>query len=390
MALPTAQIQCDVLVLGAGPSGLVSASLLARAGHRVVAIDSHPFPADGLLAVTRFGRQVLADLGWLVPCQQMQRSLVSGSLVIATPGERLELPVQPVMLVLPRRQATELMSSHALAEGVTLLREVTAVRPQWDGQRIVGITARSVDNEELSFSAKAVVDATGTESFLATATGQLQPRSGPLRCRVSAELDGADDVGIVLGIVNETWILMAGGETRMMTALAPGSLDRTSELGVEVDQALGALSFGVRRLGDEDSLVVASGYQPRVHAGDGWITVGEAALGSVVGLPGTLSVGLSIAASAAMEVDLAIRNRRQVTKSQLGATLTLIRQSLHIGSLFERAFARVVRSGALVTATDTEWRTRALSDLFAGSWLPLRRRLRAMVYLWMLDRRKRL
>ncbi|MBC7378123.1 MAG: FAD-dependent oxidoreductase, partial [Burkholderiaceae bacterium] len=35
---------CDVLVIGAGPSGSAAAMTLARAGLDVVLVDSHAFP----------------------------------------------------------------------------------------------------------------------------------------------------------------------------------------------------------------------------------------------------------------------------------------------------------------------------------------------------------
>jgi hypothetical protein len=379
--------QCDVVIVGAGPSGLVCGSLLARAGHRVVIVERESNPQGRALLLTRFGLQVLEELGWLEACKKMPEASSHDSIKIVSVSEEVNLRVSTGLLTLPQPRAHKMMASNALAEGVSILYGVSAVAPVWDSRRVCGVRARTADGDEVQIQALATIDASGADSFLAAAIGQLQPRTGPRRCRVSTRHEGETSPEPVLAIVDDCWLLHAPGSPGAVTALANCDVEDDPEgICTKVESALSRIvGFeGVLTTADKEKLAVV-GYRPRAHAGDGWTTVGEAAVGLGLGLPGSQSLGLSIAASSAWEIDLALRHQRAFGKNQLGATLTLVRQASYRASVFERLLENATRVCRLQDLFRPGWRQGAAVDLLCGSWLPVRRRWRATFFLWWFD-----
>lgn len=388
MVESTARMQSDALVIGAGPAGLVAAAGIARAGHRVIVIDSEVDTPEGTLFITRFGRQVLSDLEWIDSCSGQHGSRESSAMRVVSMNEKEKVQLGQRMLVLPRREIVEKLVNLVQEREVTVLRGIAAVRPLWEGQRVAGVMARTTERDEVHLTARATIDATGTESFLAASMGQLQPRSGPLHNRVVVEIDPGGVEDSVLGIVGSSWLLLGAGHAKRTAFLVPGETRRRRDLLAHMADAVETLQLGFRvRSEPEDIDPIPVGYVPRLQVGDGWIAVGEAALGVGLGLPGSASVSLAIAASAAWEVDLAIRNQRTPTRSQFGATLTLIRQALNFGSVFDRVLVRAAAASKLSALTSTAWRRGAAGDLLSGGWLPIRRRVRAMIFLWVMGRR---
>ncbi len=54
-------MDADVIVIGAGPSGLVCAALLAERGRRVIVLDGEPLASLGAQAHRSFGGLFLVD-----------------------------------------------------------------------------------------------------------------------------------------------------------------------------------------------------------------------------------------------------------------------------------------------------------------------------------------
>lgn len=111
----------DVLVVGAGPAGSITALVLARGGARVALLDKASFPRDkacGDLVGPR-GVQLLADLGVDVP----DALEVGDMLVVGPTGRRVRLPAVPGRtypghaLAVPRRSFDGLLRDAAVAAG---------------------------------------------------------------------------------------------------------------------------------------------------------------------------------------------------------------------------------------------------------------------------------
>ena len=83
----------DVLVIGAGPAGSVTALVLARGGASVALVDKSRFPRDkacGDLVGPR-GVQLLTDLGLELPTA----ATVGDMVVVGPTGRRVRLPCYP-------------------------------------------------------------------------------------------------------------------------------------------------------------------------------------------------------------------------------------------------------------------------------------------------------
>ena len=80
----------DVLVVGAGPGGSVTALVLARGGARVALVDKSAFPRDKACGdvIGPRGLQLLIDLELSVPPGRD----VSDMLVVGPTGRRVQLP----------------------------------------------------------------------------------------------------------------------------------------------------------------------------------------------------------------------------------------------------------------------------------------------------------
>jgi hypothetical protein len=377
----------DVLVVGAGPAGLVTAALLARAGNQVTVVERSAEPSPGVLVLTPPGQEVMQELGWIEPLAGLSGAQQAGQLILASPEERLVLDQEWQTLLLPRREALIWLAAAAEEAGVLLLRELTAVVPLLEGHRVVGIRTRDSGGGEQSFSARVVVDASGSDSFLAATFGLLTPRRGPRRTCVVSPVVGQSGQDHLLFLVNRHWLHLYGNgwlSAVLQEQEEPGRCE------AKLAAVISRRDIGLEcRIEGEPVSEQPWQAQPRAVAGGGWVAVGMAAGSGGPGLPGLTSRGLIVAASVALEIDLALRHGRNLVPSQLGATVTLIRHAVHLESLLDRALARSADMGLLTAATASERRRRVLSSMLQGRWDVPRERLRRIFYLWWLDRRSR-
>lgn len=166
---------CDVLIIGAGPSGSACATVLAGAGLQVCLVDQHDFPrekvcGDGLIPDSH---AALARLGLLDEVMR-HATRVSHVRCVAPRGGQVDVP--GTLAVLPRRQLDFLLVRHAEHAGA---RRVTPVR--FDaviehGGRVVGARLRQGDLTH-EVRARWVVLATGASVGPMVATGLCTRRT---------------------------------------------------------------------------------------------------------------------------------------------------------------------------------------------------------------------
>ena len=121
MNLDPAQLpsQCDVLIVGAGPSGSAAAITLARAGLDVVLVDQHTFPrdkicGDGLIPDSHHALRQLGVLDEVMA--QAQASGIIGC--IGPRGGRMNVP--GTLAVLPRKTLDSILCRAAVAAGARM------------------------------------------------------------------------------------------------------------------------------------------------------------------------------------------------------------------------------------------------------------------------------
>ena len=379
--------RCDVLVIGCGPAGLVAAGLLARAGHRVAAVDRARPPRCDALVLTPPGLEVLGELGWLESLTSCPDFRVTAAVRVCGAGERVELASG--WRTIARGPSVVAMTAAAASAGVELLSGLTAFAPLWDGERLAGMRCRDSAGAVCDLAASAVVDATGPEAVIPHLLGQVLPRHGPPRVRIVAVSGRPPEVDLDLLIFERHWIQWHPVEGGVVRAVVRGELAPSSDPTDALRGLLAEVGWNGAEVLKVQGRPVSVGLNLRSYAGSGWVAVGEAGGCGGPGLPSVTSSGLAHAASAAWELDLALRAGRPVGRGELGATVTLGRQTVYLDAYLERVLARVAAVGQLADALAEPKRSSALAALLGGEWAVRSGRLGHLLMLWRLDRRAR-
>jgi geranylgeranyl reductase family protein len=177
---------CDVLVVGAGPSGSSCAYWLAKEGYDVVLVERKAFPrektcGDGL--TPRSVRQ-LQDMGLgseLSACHRYDGLRSHGF------GRTLELPWPPVNglprhgYVVTRKDLDAMVATNAAKAGATMFEHTEAVEPLREAGALRGarVIAKGEDGYSGTIKAQYVVVADGANSRFGWALGNQRNRAYP-------------------------------------------------------------------------------------------------------------------------------------------------------------------------------------------------------------------
>ena len=184
--LPAGEHHCDVLVIGAGPSGASCAYWLAKAGHEVLLLERKSFPrektcGDGL--TPRSVRQ-LHDMGLgaeLLASHRYQGLRSHGF------GRTIELAWPEVKglpgygYVVTRKDLDAMVAGHAAKAGATLWEHTEAAEPVMANGALRGarLTAKGDDGHSGQVTARYVVVADGANSRFGWALGNQRNRTYP-------------------------------------------------------------------------------------------------------------------------------------------------------------------------------------------------------------------
>jgi menaquinone-9 beta-reductase len=193
----------DVLIAGAGPAGTVTATILARAGVRVLLVDRARFPRDklcgdsinpGAIAVLR--RHNLAE-----PVERhglpIQEMVIYG-------GQRVRVAARyPHHLrgwTMLRRDLDQWLLAGAIRAGARFEEGVTVrgalMKPHGASERVAGLVIDSRGGKQVPIRARLTIAADGRRSTLAFGLRLSAHPAHPRRWAVGAHFDRVEDAAL--------------------------------------------------------------------------------------------------------------------------------------------------------------------------------------------------
>ena len=288
--------KADVIVVGAGPSGLRTAARLAGSGLDVRVLEKKPRVGTGVVCTGIVGKEVFEDFA--IDRGPVVEELRRVRLVSPYATELVYEHPRPFACVVDRERFDGALAAAAVAAGATLACDVRVedVEVARDG---VALTVRDGDGAARRERAAAVVLATGVDFSLQKKLGLSSPRDFLKGAQVECSFPGAELTTLFFGRDVApgafAWSVPAGeGRARvgLLTQNDPKACLR---------RLLDRRFDGARVTAEQNGIrtkPVAQGLLARTH-GDRVLAVGEAAGQTKTTTGGGISYGLACADVAA-------------------------------------------------------------------------------------------
>ncbi|HET9541117.1 MAG TPA: FAD-dependent monooxygenase [Candidatus Limnocylindria bacterium] len=289
-------LDCEVLVVGAGPAGSATAAALARAGRDVLLIESHAHPRPKACAeyaspriVEELARLGVPDAEWradALPLKGMR--VIRGDDAVDmgyhdTAGRRHSWG-------LDRERFDATLAAFALSSGARLMERSALDDVHWrggqegSGGRVVGASLRTAEGRR-TVRSRWLIGADGARSRVAQRLSMERGVGMPRRLGLIAHYEGLPELADHGEMhVARDWYVglapLAGNRLNVGMALPMNGTKRSAEERFEA--AIEGIPAVASRLGGVKRLTPIRGASPIGHrvgaaAGRGWMLVGDAA-----------------------------------------------------------------------------------------------------------------
>lgn len=292
--------QCDVVVIGGGPGGSTAAALLARRGHKVIALEKAHHPrfhiGESLLPMNLpvFERLGVLDkvraLGVFKPGADFEADNARGYNTYAFARAIGRSP--PHAYQVWRQDFDKMLYEHAREGGADAREGHEVVKVEQAGPRETRLDVHVDDGRDYAIQARYVVDASGRDALLATKR-KLRRRNDQHQSaaifghfRGAARRDGEDAGNISIYSFAHGWMWMIPLPDGVMSVGAVCRPDylkqrkgRTIEFLLDTLKLSPALWARVQHAELIDGEVRVTGnysYDSSRMGGPGWILVGDA------------------------------------------------------------------------------------------------------------------
>ena len=290
----------DAIIVGAGPGGSAAATVLARAGCRVLLIEKATFPRDKICGDAISGKSVsiLHRLQHIEALRKHPHSVGSYGVTFSGPsGAMVHIPFKSTSdeapgYLIPRVYFDQLMVEGALQAGATLWENTSVTRLLWDKQQVIGVQVRQ-SKHSFSVHAPLILGADGAYSVVSRELGftQLSPNHycAGLRMYVEGVTGCHPDHYIELHFVEEAipgyfWIFpMAHNQCNVGIGMLSSVLKKQKRSLKVLLQACMSHPHFKHRFKNATLLTSPRGWglplgsRPRPMAGNGWMLIGDAA-----------------------------------------------------------------------------------------------------------------
>jgi geranylgeranyl reductase family protein len=284
------ELDCEVLVVGAGPAGSALAVQLAHAGRDVLLIEARRHPRAKACAEyasprieDELSRLGLPDADWradALPLHGMR--VIRGADAVDVRYHDGSSP--RVAWGVERTSFDTALARHAAGSGVRVLEQTTLTEVRRDEGRVVGATVRAPEGER-PVRCRWLIGADGARSRSADRLGVTRPVRAPRRLGLVAHFEGVPELSASGEMhVGPGWYVglapLTGDRLNVGMALPLNRDRRPAEERFEA--AIRGLPAVAARLEGRRRLTAIRGASPIGHrvasaAGPGWMLIGDAA-----------------------------------------------------------------------------------------------------------------
>jgi len=305
MANPSPElIHTDVVVIGGGPAGSTTSTLIAQRGHKVLLYEREVFPRYHI------GESLIPETYWvlkrlnMLPKMQKSHFVKKYSVQFVTDKGKLSEPFyfmdhkphecsQTWQVV--RSEFDLMMLNNAAEHGVQVQQGARVLEVLWEGSRAVGVKVEDEHGKLLEVRAKVVVDASGQSSMIMSRLG-LREWDPVLKkaalwtywegaYRDKGKDEGATQVMQTQGKQGWFWYIPLHNNIVSVGVVAPfdylfvnresKDLEKVYFEEVAKCPALPPRLEGAKRVSEFKAAKEYS-YRSQEVAGDGWVLVGDA------------------------------------------------------------------------------------------------------------------